>query len=218
MTRLSCPAGRGRSCHRLSSCPAPEQKLTTFPNIVFSAAGIVGLAEMGDKTQLLAIMLASRFRRPLPIVAGILVATLVNHALAAWAGAALAGWFAGPTFKIAVGLSFLAMAAWTLVPDKLENVEATPARYGAFLTTLFTFFMVEIGDKTQIATVALGARYDNVLAVTIGTTLGMMLANVPAVFLGDRLVKLVPLRTVHIVAALLFAGMGFWVLAATLAG
>lgn len=210
-------AGRVRVIVR-PPAPAPETKLTSFPNIVLTAAGVVGLAEMGDKTQLLAIMLATRFRRPLPIVTGILVATLANHALAAWAGATLAGWFAGPAFRIAVGLSFLAMAAWTLVPDKIDDVEATPARHGAFLTTLVTFFLVEIGDKTQVATVALGARYDDVLAVTIGTTLGMMLANVPAVFLGERLVQLVPLRTVHVLAALLFAGMGIWLLAGMLIG
>lgn len=177
---------------------------------IATSAGVVALAEIGDKTQLLAIVLATRFRAPWAVIAGILVATLANHVLAAWAGAALAGWFEGPWFRYAVAASFIAMAAWTLVPDTLDDVEAGPAKYGAFLTTTAAFFVVEIGDKTQIATVALGARFDSVWAVTLGTTLGMMLANVPAVFLGHKLVDRVPLRTVHLVAAAVFLVMGVW--------
>jgi putative Ca2+/H+ antiporter (TMEM165/GDT1 family) len=191
--------------------PAMPQMLTAL----FTSTGVVALAEMGDKTQLLAIVLATRFRRPWLVVAGILVATLANHALAAWAGSALADWLDGPGFRYAVAASFIAMAAWTLVPDTLDEGETPPPRYGAFLTTLVAFFIVEMGDKTQIATVALGARFDSVLAVTIGTTLGMMLANVPAVFLGNKLVEKVPLRTVHIIAALVFLGLGLWLLAQT---
>ncbi|MBC7520836.1 MAG: TMEM165/GDT1 family protein [Sandarakinorhabdus sp.] len=182
---------------------------------IATSAGVVALAEIGDKTQLLAIVLATRFRAPWAVVAGILVATLANHALAAWAGAALAGWFDGPWFRYAVAASSIAMAAWTLIPDKLGDVEAGPGKYGAFLTTAVAFFFVEIGDKTQIATVALGARFDSVWAVTLGTTMGMMLANVPAVFLGDKLVDRVPLRTVHRVAATVFVVMGLWLAAAT---
>jgi putative Ca2+/H+ antiporter (TMEM165/GDT1 family) len=180
------------------------------------STAIVALAEIGDKTQLLAIVLAARFKRPWPIIGGILVATLANHFLAALAGSAAAGWFDGPTFRYAVAIGFLAMAAWTLVPDKLDDDEApAPARFGAFLTTVAAFFLVEMGDKTQIATIALGARFHDALAVTIGTTLGMMLANVPAVLLGGELVKRVPLQTVRIVAALLFAALGIWLLLAT---
>lgn len=182
---------------------------------IATSAGVVALAEIGDKTQLLAIVLATRFRAPWAVVAGILVATLANHALAAWAGAALAGWFDGPWFRYAVAASFIAMAAWTLVPDTLDEPDAVPPRFGAFVTTALAFFVVEIGDKTQVATVALGARFDSVLAVTIGTTLGMMLANVPAVFLGQQLVDRVPLKTVHRVAAAVFLLMGIWLAADT---
>ncbi|WP_426170144.1 TMEM165/GDT1 family protein [Sandarakinorhabdus sp. DWP1-3-1] len=181
---------------------------------LLTSGGIVALAEMGDKTQLLAIVLACRFRRAWPVIAGIFVATLANHALAAWAGAALAAWFDGPVFRYAVAASFIAMAAWTLVPDRID-VEDKPAQYGPFLTTLIAFFIVEIGDKTQVATIALGARFHDVLPVAIGTTLGMMAANVPAVLLGQRIIERVPLRTVHVAAALLFLGLGLWLAAQT---
>ena len=189
-----------------------------FLAALLTSSGVVALAEMGDKTQLLAIVLVTRFRAPWPVIAGILVATLANHALAAWAGVALAGWLEGVWFRYAVAASFIAMAGWTLIPDKLDTVDDKPSKYGAFLTTAVAFFIVEIGDKTQIATVALGARFDSVIAVTIGTTLGMMLANVPAVFVGHKLIDRVPMRTVHIVAALLFLGLGLWLLAATAMG
>ncbi|PZN92514.1 MAG: hypothetical protein DCF31_16035 [Alphaproteobacteria bacterium] len=181
---------------------------------LLTSGGIVALAEMGDKTQLLAIVLACRFRRAGPVIAGIFVATLANHALAAWAGAALAAWFDGPLFRYAVAASFIAMAAWTLVPDKID-VEDTPPRHGAFLTTLIAFFIVEIGDKTQVATIALGARFHDVVAVAIGTTLGMMAANVPAVLLGQKIIARVPLRTVHVAAAVVFLGLGLWLAAQT---
>lgn len=179
----------------------------------FSSTALVALAEIGDKTQLLALVLAARFRKPLPIVIGILFATLANHALAALLGATAAAWLKGPWFKIAVAIGFIAMGLWTLIPDKLDEDEAPKARYGAFLTTLVAFFLVEIGDKTQIATIALGARYESVLAVTAGTTLGMLLANVPVVLLGDALIRRVPLKAVRIAAAILFVGMGVWLLA-----
>ncbi len=183
---------------------------------LFTSTAIVALAEIGDKTQLLAIVLAARFKRPVPIIAGILVATLANHFLAAMAGSLAAGWFDGPAFRYAVAVGFLAMAAWTLVPDKFDDDEAPAvSRGGAFLTTLVAFFLVEMGDKTQIATIALGARFHDALAVTAGTTLGMMLANVPAVLLGGELVKRVPLGVVRTVAALLFALLGLWLLLAT---
>lgn len=174
---------------------------------------IVALAEMGDKTQLLAIVLAARFRAPVPIILGILFATLANHAIAAFVGAQAAAFLSGEWFRYLVAASFIAMGLWTLIPDKLDEDEQKPARFGAFLTTLVAFFLVEIGDKTQVATIALAARYEAVIAVTAGTTLGMMLANVPAVFLGDVLLKKVPIRIVHAVAAALFMGLGGLMLA-----
>ncbi|WP_120715862.1 TMEM165/GDT1 family protein [Tsuneonella amylolytica] len=178
-----------------------------------TSAAVVALAEIGDKTMLLAIVLATRFRKPLPIILGILFATIANHAIAAFLGEAVAGLLDGPWFRYAVGIGFVAMAAWTLVPDKLDEDEGPrPSRFGAFLTTLVAFFVVEIGDKTQIATIALGAHFRDVAIVTLGTTLGMMLANVPAVFLGDRIVRVVPLKVVRGIAAALFLAIGLWVL------
>ena len=176
---------------------------------------IVALAEMGDKTQLLAVILATRFRKPLPIIGGILAATLANHALAAFAGVAAASLLDGVWFRYAVALSFVAMAAWTLVPDKADEESGQSSRYGPFLTTCIAFFLVEIGDKTQVATIALGAQFQNVAWVTMVTTLGMMIANLPAVYLGHELIKRVPLRTVQRVAALLFLGLGLWIAAET---
>lgn len=174
---------------------------------------IVALAEMGDKTQLLAILLASRFRKPGPIILGILAATLANHFLAALAGQQIASLLDSPAFRYAIAAGFIIMAAWTLIPDKMDDDDARPARFGAFLTTLVAFFLVEIGDKTQIATIALGAQFGTVGWVTLGTTLGMMIANIPAVWLGEALVKRIPMRAMHIGAALLFLGLGLWLIA-----
>jgi putative Ca2+/H+ antiporter (TMEM165/GDT1 family) len=173
------------------------------------STGIVALAEMGDKTQLLALVLAARFRKPWPIVAGIFVATLANHALAGALGAWLTTLVGPQMLRYILGASFLAMAVWMLIPDKLESGEdAKPPRFGVFATTVLVFFLAEMGDKTQIATVMLAARYDAMIAVVAGTTLGMMLANAPVVWLGERVTRLVPLRVVHIVSALIFAGLG----------
>ena len=180
-----------------------------------TSTAVVALAEIGDKTQLLAILLAARFGRPWPIVLGILAATLANHALAALLGREAAQLLEGPWFRYGVALSFLAMAAWTLIPDKLEEGERKAARHGAFLTTLVCFFLVEMGDKTQVATVALGAQFQSVLWVTLGTTLGMLLANAPAVWFGQALLRRVPLRAVRIAAALLFLALGLWLGAET---
>jgi putative Ca2+/H+ antiporter (TMEM165/GDT1 family) len=177
-----------------------------------SSLGLVALAEMGDKTQLLAAVLAIRFRKPWPIIAGILAATLANHFLAALLGTVAAGWLSSAWFRIAIGLSFVAMAAWTLIPDTLDEGEQKTPRYGAFLTTLVVFFLVEMGDKTQIATIALGARFDDVVAVTAGTTLGMMLANAPVVLLGNKLLARVNFVFVRRAAALLFLALGLWTL------
>ena len=182
---------------------------------LFTSTAIVALAEIGDKTQLLAILLATRFRQPLPIILGILVATLANHALAALLGASAAAFLDSPVFRYAIGASFIAMAAWALVPDKFDDDDAPKPRFGAFLTTLIAFFLVEMGDKTQVATIALGAQYHDVVAVTAGTTLGMMIANVPAIFLGHELLKRVDLAKVRLVAAGLFLVIGLWVLAQT---
>ena len=183
---------------------------------LLTSTGIVALAEIGDKTQLLAILLATRFARPWPVVLGILVATLANHALAAMVGAQAAALLDSNWFRIAVALSFLAMAAWTLIPDKIDDLKQDAGRFGPFITTTIAFFIVEMGDKTQIATIALGARFENVLVVAAGTTLGMMIANVPAVFLGHELLKRVPLTTVRFITAGLFAVIGLWLLVATL--
>jgi Ca2+/H+ antiporter, TMEM165/GDT1 family len=178
------------------------------------STGIVALAEMGDKTQLLALVLAARYRRPLPIVLGILFATLANHALAAWLGAWITGLTGREAMRWILGASFLSMAAWSLVPDKLdEEEEPKSVRFGAFGATIVAFFLVEMGDKTQVATVALAARYVSIVTVVAGSTLGMMLANVPAVYLGERLLRRVPAKAVRRVAAAIFALLGALALA-----
>ncbi|MEI8302877.1 MAG: TMEM165/GDT1 family protein [Burkholderiales bacterium] len=178
------------------------------------STGIVALAEIGDKTQLLSFVLAAKFRRPLPICLGILVATLANHALAGAVGAWLTTVLGPTALRWGLGVSFIAMAAWMLVPDRFDESEARFARLGVFGTTLIAFFVAEMGDKTQVATVALAARYHEFIAVVAGTTLGMMLANVPAVVLGDRIAHRLPVRLVHGIAAAVFALLGV----ATLAG
>ncbi len=182
---------------------------------LLTSAAVVSLAEIGDKTQLLAILLATRFKKPWPIIAGIFAATVANHFLAALLGSEAAAFLDSRWFRYAIAASFIAMAVWTLIPDKIDDLEDKPARFGAFLTTAIAFFLVEMGDKTQIATVALGARFHQVVPVTMGTTLGMMLANVPAVFLGAELIKRVPLDVVRTVAALLFLAIGVWLLLQT---
>jgi len=168
----------------------------------------VALAEIGDKTQLLAIVLAARFRKPLPIILGILLATIANHLLAALLGASAAAWLESDWFRYAIAASFVAMGLWTLVPDKFDGKDAPPPRFGAFLTTLFAFFLVEMGDKTQLATVALAARFEDVWLVAAGTTLGMMLANAPVVLAGARLVERLPMKPIRIAAAMLFVAIG----------
>jgi putative Ca2+/H+ antiporter (TMEM165/GDT1 family) len=184
---------------------------------LLTSTAVVALAEIGDKTMLLAIVLAARLRAPWQILAGIFAATICNHALAAFVGSEVAGLLNAPWFRIAVALGFIAMAGWTLIPDKLDDdEEGIKQRGGAFLTTLVSFFLVEMGDKTQIATIALGAKYHDVLAVATGTTLGMMLANGPAVFLGENIVKRISLRATRTAAALLFLALGLWQLASTL--
>lgn len=171
---------------------------------------VVTAAEIGDKTQLLALVLAAKFRKPWAVVAGILVATIANHGLAAWAGIEVARWIGPETMRWIVGVSFIAMGAWTLVPDKMDDDDQpkTWEKAGAFAATTIAFFLVEIGDKTQIATVALGARFGDLLMVTTGTTLGMLIADVPAVFVGNAMAEKVPLKLVRIVAAAIFVALG----------
>jgi putative Ca2+/H+ antiporter (TMEM165/GDT1 family) len=182
---------------------------------LFVSAGVVALAEIGDKTQLLALLLATRFRRPWPIVLGIFVATLANHAFASAVGAWLVEHIGARGMHWILGISFTAMAIRTLFPDSAPDEQAAAPRHGVFLTTLIAFFLVEMGDKTQIATVALAAQFHAIVYVVIGTTLGMMLANVPVVFAGDALIRRVPLKTVRIVTALSFLALGAYVLLAT---
>lgn len=184
---------------------------------LWTSAGLVAIAEIGDKTQLLAIVLAARFRAPAPIILGILCATLLNHAAAAALGFIIAQWLSGQTFQLVVGAAFIAMAAWALVPDKDDDRAERMNAGGVFVTTLVAFFIVEIGDKTQIATSLLAARFQDIALVTIGTTLGMMAANVPAVLFGEAVTKLVPLAYVRIAAALILTATGVWVLVSALA-
>jgi len=179
------------------------------------STGVVALAEIGDKTQLLAFILAARFRAPLPIIAGILAATLVNHGLAGALGAWIVAAVNPAVLRWVLGLSFLGMAAWTLVPDRIEDEEdAIASRFGVFGATLISFFLAEMGDKTQLATVAMAAHYGRPLIVVMGTTLGMLIADVPAVFIGKQLADRIPMRLVHGVAAAIFALLGL----ATLTG
>ncbi len=173
------------------------------------STGVVALAEIGDKTQLLAFILAARFKKPLPIIAGILCATLVNHGLAGALGAWITTTISPQTLRWVLGASFIGMAIWTLIPDKIEEEETQVAkRFGVFGATLVTFFLAEMGDKTQIATVAMAAHYANPVLVVIGTTLGMLLADVPAVFVGDKLASKIPMKLVHTIAAAIFALLG----------
>lgn len=172
------------------------------------STGTVALAEIGDKTQLLALLLAARFRRPWPIIGGILVATVLNHALAAWIGQLAAGWLRPETLRWIVAASFIGIALWTLKPDKLDD-ESLPAR-GAFIATTIAFFIAEIGDKTQVATVLLAAKYSSLWQVVAGTTAGMLLANVPVVALGSRFAQRLPLRAARIAAACVFLLLGAW--------
>lgn len=177
------------------------------------ATGIVALAEIGDKTQLLSFLLAARYQKPWPIIAGIFVATLVNHALAGAVGSWLTVLMGPDTLRWVLGISFILMAGWMLIPDKLDEEEADVSlRFGVFGTTLIVFFLAEMGDKTQVATVALAARYVDFFMVVAGTTVGMMIANVPAVLVGDKLAAKLPVRLVHGIAALIFAVLGGYVL------
>lgn len=190
------------SCHFL---PARDIPMDAF----LISTGVVAIAEMGDKTQLLSLILAARFRKPWPIVLGILIATILNHYAAGWIGQLVAGMVSPVLLRWVVGLGFIAIACWALVPDKLTEDEAQVKPYGAFIATTIAFFLAEIGDKTQIATVALALKYSPLWAVVAGTTLGMMIANVPAVILGSWIsARMHLLRYVRFVAAVVFAVLG----------
>jgi len=177
------------------------------------SAGIVALGEIGDKTQLLALMLAARFRKPVPIIAGILVATLANHALAGYLGNLVRSWLSPDVLRWVVAASFFAVAVWALKPDTIDDEAPPPAsRWGVFGVTLVAFFLAEIGDKTQVATMVLAARFDSLVAVVLGTTCGMLLADVPVVLIGKAAATKIPFKAVRIAAALLFAALGAYAL------
>ena len=174
----------------------------------FISLSAVAVAEIGDKTQLLALVLAARFRKPLPIIAGIFVATIVNHALAAELGILIAGWLTPEILNWVLGVSFIAAGVWMLIPDKVDEVSDQGSRFGPFITTTIAFFLAEMGDKTQLATIGLAARFHDLLLVAAGTTLGMMIANVPAVLLGDVAAKALPMQLVRGTAAAIFIALG----------
>uniref|UniRef100_Q47DU6 GDT1 family protein n=1 Tax=Dechloromonas aromatica (strain RCB) TaxID=159087 RepID=Q47DU6_DECAR len=184
--------------------PAKETNMEAF----LISTGIVALAEIGDKTQLLAFILAAKFRKPVPIVLGILVATLANHGFAGAVGSWITTLMGPEILRWVLGVSFIAMAGWTLIPDKFDEEDAKLARFGVFTTTLIAFFLAEMGDKTQVATIALAAQYQSLVAVVAGTTLGMMVANVPAVIMGDKIADKMPVKLVHRIAAAIFAILG----------
>jgi putative Ca2+/H+ antiporter (TMEM165/GDT1 family) len=186
-----------------------HKEIRSFMESFWVSTGVVALAEMGDKTQLLAFLLAARFKRPVPIIAGIFLATIVNHGLAGALGVWITTTLSPQIMRWVLGISFLAMAAWTLIPDKIEDKESSmTTRFGVFGATLVTFFLAEMGDKTQVATVAMAAHYQDAWKVVAGTTLGMMIADVPAVFLGDKLSAKLSLKWLHAAAALVFAALG----------
>ena len=176
---------------------------------ILVSTGVVSLAEIGYKTQMLAFILAARFKKPLPIILGILVATVINHGLAGALGAWITSTISPEVLRWVLGASFIGMAIWTMIPDKIEEEETQIAqRFGIFGATFITFFLAEMGDKTQIATVAMAAHYTEPLMVVIGTTLGMLIADVPAVFAGDKLANKIPMKLVHSIAAAVFALLG----------
>ncbi len=180
-----------------------------FLESLLVSTGVVALAEIGDKTQLLAFILAARFKKPLPIIAGIFFATIVNHGMAGALGAWITASISPDILRWLLAASFIGMAIWTLIPDKIEEEETQIAKqFGVFGATLITFFLAEMGDKTQIATIALAAHYANPIMVVIGTTLGMLIADVPAVFVGDRFAAKIPMKLVHSIAAAIFAVLG----------
>jgi putative Ca2+/H+ antiporter (TMEM165/GDT1 family) len=197
--------------HCVDTLPSPPEP---FMQTFLISTTTVALAEIGDKTQLLSLILAAKYRRPWPIGLGILAATLVNHAIAGSVGAFIASWLTPEVVKWVTAISFFTVALWTLKPDEADEAEAARgARYGVFAATVIAFFIAEMGDKTQVATVVLAAEYHPLWQVVAGTTIGMMLANVPVVWLGSRFASKLPLKAARIAAAALFAALGLWILA-----
>ena len=213
LAQRAVPAGRARWV--IGSRPAAELPLEAF----LVSLGAVAIGEIGDKTQLLALILAVRFRAPISVLAGIFVATIVNHALAAFAGTLIASWLTPGLLAWILAISFILMGLWALIPGEAPSEDATAAatRFGPFIVTAVSFFLVEMGDKTQLATVALGARYEALLSVALGTTLGMMVANVPVVLSGNALAERIPAKAMRIAASLTFIALGLIGLATALA-
>jgi putative Ca2+/H+ antiporter (TMEM165/GDT1 family) len=191
---------------KINSAQPPDTRVEAF---VVSAA-VVGLAEIGDKTQILSFMLAARFLRPLPVIFGILIATIANHVAAGLAGTFFGGFFVGQWMRWVLAASFLSVAIWALFPDKVADEDSGTGRAGAFVSALVTFFLAEIGDKTQIATIGLAARFEQFYPVVLGTTAGMMLTNIPAVLVGGRLADRLPLKWIRFAAAVVFAGLAIF--------
>jgi Ca2+/H+ antiporter, TMEM165/GDT1 family len=201
--------GYERPCHATPGFYGSQTKGTrAYMEALLVSAGVVALAEIGDKTQLLALVLAARFRAPVPVILGILTATLANHLLAGWAGMLLATYISPAVMRWALALSFFGTALWTFIPDRAPEGQAGPSRFGAFGTTLIAFFVAEIGDKTQLATMALAAKYQQLLPVVTGTSCGMLLANVPVVFLGGAAARRIPIKLVNRVSAAVFVLLG----------
>jgi putative Ca2+/H+ antiporter (TMEM165/GDT1 family) len=218
MIEFGAFSGKNQKTHQIQAKIGPKRGFlpTSYHSSPMEAfllsTGIVALAEMGDKTQLLALILAVRFRKPWPIVLGILVATIANHAMAGAVGAWVTTFMGPDALRWVLGASFIAMAVWMLIPDKMDDEESDSApKLGVFGTTVVAFFLAEMGDKTQIATVMLAAQY-NPYWVVAGTTLGMMLADAPVVWLGERMTRLVPMRVVHVASALIFLVLGLYAL------
>jgi Ca2+/H+ antiporter, TMEM165/GDT1 family len=211
LASVSLYPGLGGGCRAKVHLPSDPDG--TLVEAFFVSTLVVGLAEIGDKTQILSLMLAARFLRPVPIIFGILFATIANHAAAGLAGTFFGGLLNGPWMRWILGLSFMSVAVWALFPDKYEGSDRAISRSGAFTATLCAFFIAEIGDKTQIATVGLAARFEQFYPVVIGTTLGMMLANIPAVLIGDRIADRLPVTAIRITAAVVFAALGILTIA-----
>ena len=207
--RLLCAKTAAFRRPGLRELVGPGFRIRHLMEALLVSTGLVALAEMGDKTQLLSLVLAARFKKPFTIALGILIATVANHALAGALGAWIAGLLSPDLLRWGLAVSFFAMAIWMLIPDKLEDDEGGAASpWGVLLTTVVVFFLAEMGDKTQIATVMLAARYEAYVSVIAGTTLGMMLANAPVVWFGERITRKLPITLVHRVSALVFVGLG----------
>jgi putative Ca2+/H+ antiporter (TMEM165/GDT1 family) len=210
LASVPCTGSGGGGCAKVRLSPDPMAPLV---EAFLVSTIVVGLAEIGDKTQILALMLAARFQRPVPIIFGIFFATIANHAAAGLAGTLFGSFSGSPWMRWVLGVSFLSVAVWALFPDQYEGDDRGISRSGAFVSTLVAFFLAEIGDKTQIATVGLAARFEQFYPVVIGTTLGMMLANIPAVLIGNKIADRLPMKAIRVTVAFVFAALGVFTLA-----